>query len=121
MPASTTTFEAPSDMKALISPSAPAQVRDRVLANPDLIGQTVEFRFLATSRVDGYLKGRVTRDSIARDSNLAAGHLDIVDALREARHRAQAVQLPTSSSAPTPRKAAPNRPASASRCWARSS
>ncbi|MEL7344938.1 MAG: phosphate ABC transporter permease PstA, partial [Pseudomonadota bacterium] len=52
--------------------------------NPELIGQTVEFRFLASSRVDGYLKGRVTRESIARDRNIAAEHLDLVDVFQEA-------------------------------------
>ena len=71
------------DMKALISASAAAQLRDQVIANPDLIGQTIDFRILATSRVDGYLKGRVTRDSVARDKNIDAEHLDLVDAMRE--------------------------------------
>ncbi|MFK7868881.1 MAG: phosphate ABC transporter permease PstA [Roseobacter sp.] len=69
------------DMKALISASAPAQVRDTVLENPDLIGETVAFRILAASRVDGYLKGRVVRDDVARDKNIDAEHLDLVDAL----------------------------------------
>ena len=70
------------DMKALVSASAAAQVRDRVLANPDLVGQTVKVSFLASSRVDGYLKDRVTRESVARDKNIDAEHLDLVDALR---------------------------------------
>lgn len=70
------------DMKALISASAAAQVRDRVLANPDLVGQTINVSFLAASRVDGYLKDRVTRESVARDKNIDAEHLDLVDALR---------------------------------------
>lgn len=69
------------DMKALISASAAAQVRDVVLANPDLIGETVEFRILASSRVDGYLKDRVKREDVARDKNIDAEHLDLVDAL----------------------------------------
>jgi len=68
-------------MKALISASAAAQVRDFVIANPDRIGDTVEFRILASSRVDGYLKGRVFRESVARDKNIDAEHLDLVDAL----------------------------------------
>ncbi|MBJ3762948.1 phosphate ABC transporter permease PstA [Maribius pontilimi] len=73
---------APGDMDALFSSSAVAQLRDRVLANPDLVGETVSFNILAASRVDGYLKDRVSRDSVARDKNIDAGHLDIVDALR---------------------------------------
>lgn len=79
-----TPLNKPKDFRALLSAAVPAQVRDRAIANPDLIGKTVEFRVLAASRVDGYLKDRVTRDSIARDKNIGADHLDIVDALREA-------------------------------------
>ena len=79
-----TPLDSAKDMKALISASAAAIVRDEVIANPDLIGQTVEFRLLAASRVDGYLKGRVTREAVVRDKNIDAEHLDLVDALREA-------------------------------------
>ena len=78
-----TPLDRAGDMKALISAGAAAQVRDTVIANPDLIGQTVTFRFLASSRVDGYLKDRVTRESIARDRNIDAEHLDLVDQLVE--------------------------------------
>ncbi|MCA0960968.1 phosphate ABC transporter permease PstA [Salipiger bermudensis] len=78
-----TEYDDAGDMKALISASAAAQLRDRVIANPDLIGETVDFQILASSRVDGYLKGRVSRDSITQDKNIDAGHLDLVDALRE--------------------------------------
>lgn len=69
------------DMAKLLSKSAASQLRAYVLANPDKIGETVEFRFLATSRVDGYLKGRVTRESIANDKNINAAQLDFADAL----------------------------------------
>ncbi len=74
------------DLKAkqltgLLSKSAAAQLRNFVIANPDQIGQTVEFRFLASSRVDGYLKGRVSRDSIANDKSISPAQLDLVDAL----------------------------------------
>jgi phosphate transport system permease protein len=39
----------------------------------------MEFR--TSSRVDGYMKGRVTRESIARDRNLSSEALDLVDRL----------------------------------------
>ena len=78
-----TPLEKTKDMKALISASAAAQVRDTVLANPALIGETVDFRILASSRVDGYLKGRVQREDVARDKNIDAEHLDLVDGLKE--------------------------------------
>jgi phosphate transport system permease protein len=77
-------FAKAKDLRQLISSSAAAQVRDAVLADPGLIGTTHEFRVLASSRVDGYLKGRVTRESVARDKNISAEHLDIVDQLRSA-------------------------------------
>ena len=77
-------FETEKDLRDIISASAPAQIRDYVLANPDQIGQTVEFKLLASSRVDGYFKGRVTREALARDKNLDAEHLDIADAMNDA-------------------------------------
>lgn len=77
-------FEKDKDLAALVSSSAAAQVRDTVLANPELVGTTQTFRLLAASRVDGYLKGRVTRDSVARDKNISPEHLDLVDALMQA-------------------------------------
>lgn len=75
-----------SDLKAkamagILSKDAAAQLRDHVLANPGLIGSDAEFEFLTNSRVDGYLKGRVTRESIANDKNISAEQLDLVDAL----------------------------------------
>jgi phosphate transport system permease protein len=71
------------DVKDMISKEAPAQIRDRVLANPDLIGQTVSFRVLANGRIDGYLKGRVTLQTAERDSNVSVNQLHLADALRE--------------------------------------
>ncbi|MBO27804.1 MAG: phosphate ABC transporter, permease protein PstA [Rhodobacteraceae bacterium] len=71
----------PKAMTALLSKDAAATLRDFVLENPELIGTTVEFEFLVNSRVDGYLKGRVTRESIANDKSINAAQLDLVDAL----------------------------------------
>ncbi|MGR3812897.1 MAG: phosphate ABC transporter permease PstA [Cognatishimia activa] len=71
-------------MSALLSKSAPAQMRDFVLEDVSRIGQTVEFTFLANSRIDGYLKGRVTRESIANDKNVSVEQLDFVDQMVEA-------------------------------------
>ena len=68
-------------MAGLMSKDAAAQLREYVIANPDQIGKTVEFRFLAQSRVDGYLKGRVIRANIANDKNISPEQLDLVDAL----------------------------------------
>ena len=65
----------------ILSKSAAAKLRNFVINNPNRIGDRVEFEFLASSRVDGYLKGRVSRDSIKNDKNISAGQHDIVDAL----------------------------------------
>ncbi|WP_300520160.1 phosphate ABC transporter permease PstA [Aliiroseovarius sp.] len=77
-------FTKGKDLRKLLSAGAANQVRQFVLANPDRIGETVTFRLLASSRVDGYFKGRVTRESLARDKNLTPAHLEMVDGLREA-------------------------------------
>lgn len=69
------------EMAGILSASAPAQLRDFVIADPSVIGSTVEFEFLASSRVDGYLKNRVSRDSIAKDKNISKEQLDFVDQL----------------------------------------
>ena len=80
----TTDLQTRKEIKPLLSASAAAQVRDFVIANPERIGETVAFSVLAASRVDGYLKGRVSRDSVARSKNMDARHLDLIDALRDA-------------------------------------
>lgn len=69
------------EMAGILSAGAAAQLRDFVLADPTVIGSTVAFEFLASSRVDGYLKNRVSRDSIANDKNISAEQLDFVDQL----------------------------------------
>lgn len=69
------------DLLKILSASAGAQLRSFVLRNPDRIGETVSFRLLASSRVDGYMKGRVQREDLARDKNLDAAHLDLIDVM----------------------------------------
>jgi phosphate transport system permease protein len=55
-----------------------------VLANPDQIGETVSFDLLASGRIDGYFKGRVTMESAALDRNISPEQLVLADRLREA-------------------------------------
>jgi len=74
----------PDSLLRMLSGSAGSNFRNRVLDNPGLVGSTQTFEFLASSRVDGYLKGRVTRDALVDDKNLDAAHLDLVDQMREA-------------------------------------
>ncbi len=70
------------DVSDMISKEAAALVRNKVLANPDLVGQTVPVKVLANGRIDGYLKGRVTMESAERDSNVSPNQLLLADAMR---------------------------------------
>ncbi len=72
------------DIAAILSEEAPASVRDRVLADPTLIGQTLEFRLLVTSQIDSYFKGRVTAESAAKDNKIKPEQLQLADALTAA-------------------------------------
>ncbi|MEL6808235.1 MAG: phosphate ABC transporter permease PstA [Pseudomonadota bacterium] len=58
-------------------------IRSFFLENPDRIGTPVAFELAASSRVDGYFNGRVTRDTIVDSRFLMASDLDLVDALEE--------------------------------------
>ncbi len=68
----------------LISKEAAAQMRNFVLANPDVVGETRTFEFVAAGRIDGYYKGRVTMQSAERDGNISPEQLMLADALKEA-------------------------------------
>lgn len=59
-------------------------IRRFFLENPDRIGSSVAFELAASSRVDGYFNGRVTRDSLVDSRFLMASDLDLVDALKKA-------------------------------------
>lgn len=67
----------------IISKDAPAQLRNFVLANPEVVGTTQTFELLANGRIDGYLKGRVTMETAALDKNVSPEQLLLVDALQE--------------------------------------
>lgn len=68
----------------LISKEAAATLRNRVLANPDLVGETVTFNLLASGRIDGFFKGRVTLETAALDGNTSPEALMIAQALADA-------------------------------------
>ncbi|MEM6304797.1 MAG: phosphate ABC transporter permease PstA [Pseudomonadota bacterium] len=58
-------------------------IREYYQTNPDQIGQPVAFELAAASRVDGYMNGRVTRDTLVDSRFLQASDLDLVDALTD--------------------------------------
>ena len=72
------------DIAGMMSKEAPAQLRDMVLANPEIIGTTIEFSALANGRVDGFFKGRVTMESAKLDSNVTPEQLQLAQAMRDA-------------------------------------
>ncbi|SCY67739.1 phosphate ABC transporter permease PstA [Paracoccus tibetensis] len=71
------------DVDGIVSREASAQLRQRVLNDPELVGQTVELNVLVNGRIDGYFKGRVTMASAERDSNVSPQQLLLADALAE--------------------------------------
>lgn len=73
-----------ADPLELISRDAPGQLRAFVLENPDFVGTTRTFTFLAGGRIDGYYKGRVTMESAALDNNTSPEQLMLADQLLEA-------------------------------------
>ncbi|MDD9723896.1 phosphate ABC transporter permease PstA [Roseovarius sp. SK2] len=59
-------------------------LREYYAGNQNRIGEPVEFSLSASSRVDGYFNGRVTRESMQDSRFLMASDLDLVDAMAEA-------------------------------------
>ncbi|KNG95616.1 phosphate ABC transporter permease PstA [Pseudaestuariivita atlantica] len=78
--------EAEFDAKAInrIMGKPGATIREHFRANEGDLGTPVQFELSAASRVDGYFKGRVTRDGFVDSRFLQASDLDLVDALAEA-------------------------------------
>ncbi|MGB8811716.1 MAG: PstA family ABC transporter permease, partial [Paracoccaceae bacterium] len=72
------------EVAGIISAEAAAQLRDYVLANPALVGTTIEYEVLASGRIDGYFKGRVSMESAKLDSNVTPEQLQLADKLTAA-------------------------------------
>ena len=69
------------ELAAMLSEEAPAQIRAMVLANPDLVGQTIDVQILVGGRIDGFFKGRVTMETAERDRNVTPAQLELAQAL----------------------------------------
>jgi phosphate transport system permease protein len=68
----------------MISKDAPGQLRAQVLANPELVGTTIDATVLAAGRIDGFLKGRVTLETAERDNLISPDQLRLAEQLRTA-------------------------------------
>ena len=79
-------LQVPFDAKAIerIVGKTGGTIREFFRDNQDKLGQPVGFDLAASSRVDGYMNGRVTRDTLVDSRFLMKADLDIVDALVEA-------------------------------------
>ena len=73
-----------SSIGDMISDQAPAQLRNAVLANPAMVGSTIELELLANGRVDGFFKGRVTMETAERDTLISPEQLMLAQELRQA-------------------------------------
>ncbi|UWQ16823.1 phosphate ABC transporter permease PstA [Jannaschia sp. M317] len=72
------------DAAEIISDESVAQLRNYVLANPEIVGSTIPVEVLANGRIDGFYKGRVTYASAELDNNVSPAQLDLAVALEEA-------------------------------------
>lgn len=72
------------ELGELISKDAPGVLRAEVLADTSLLDTTSVRSVLASGRIDGYLKGRVTRETAERDGQISPAMLDLADRLLDA-------------------------------------
>lgn len=72
------------ELAAMISKDAAGVLRAEVLANLSLLDTVQTRSILAAGRVDGYLKGRVTRETAERDNQISPAMLDLTDKIIEA-------------------------------------
>jgi phosphate transport system permease protein len=71
-----------SELYSLVSMSAPDAVKAHVLARPQDIGGTVEFRFETSDKVDALAKGRIDRELPPEDRGLSDLQMAWADDLR---------------------------------------
>lgn len=69
------------DLSGLLSRGIDVQIRDRVIADPLLIGQTIPLALLAHDNVDQFLKGRIDRSTPEANRKLNDRQIKWVDDL----------------------------------------
>ena len=75
------TFDAAAIERLLGKPGS--MIREYFRANPDKIGTSVTFSLPASSRVDGYFKGRVSRETVVDSRFFEAKDLDVYHRISE--------------------------------------
>jgi phosphate transport system permease protein len=71
------------DARGILSKEAAGQLRAQVLANPEIVGQTIDMTLWTNARIDGYFKGRVTMETAVRDGNVSPEQLQLADVLQD--------------------------------------
>ncbi|CAN7575581.1 phosphate ABC transporter permease PstA [Rhizobium sp. LjRoot254] len=71
-------------LKGFISDGVRAQLRDMVLANPDIIGKTVPVTFLASANIDSAYKGQIDLTSAEANRKVSDAQVGIMNKLSEA-------------------------------------
>ncbi len=71
------------DARGILSKEAAGQLRARVLADPSIVGTTIDMTLWTNARIDGYFKGRVTMETAERDGNVSPEQLQLADLLRD--------------------------------------
>ncbi len=69
------------DLLALATSAARFQLRDRYLADPDVLGQTVPMTILASANTDNWLKGTIDRSQPDQRQQLSAPTRQLADRL----------------------------------------
>ncbi|MFD1796517.1 phosphate ABC transporter permease PstA [Paracoccus aurantiacus] len=72
-----------ADIKSFFSNEAQARLREMVLADPSIIGETLDMTALTSSRVDGMFKGRVTEASAALDAKTSVAQYQLAQAMKD--------------------------------------
>lgn len=72
------------ELNDLISKDAAGVLRAEVLGDPALLDTSRTAKVLASGRIDGYLKGRVTRETAERDGQISPAMLDLADRMSAA-------------------------------------
>jgi len=70
-------------LQSLVSSGARTEVRDRLVAEPELLGRTLELWLPADDEVDMLMKGHVSRDVGESDRRLSDRQIAWIDALEE--------------------------------------
>ncbi len=74
----------PKDQGKILSKRVASQLREFVLSDNFKADEPIAFQFLANSSIDGYLKGRVSREGLENNKNVSVEQLNFSDKLVEA-------------------------------------